>query len=67
MSEWFPEGVGHSHILGLQLFLEIELPLMQTAELVDLVLVLPTHLDLLAGCVLVLLGELPERLVLCAG
>jgi hypothetical protein len=50
-------------MLQLQLFLEPNLSLMQPAEFVDLVLILSSHLNLVAaGCSLVFLGELDNRL-----
>lgn len=43
-------------MLDLELLLDVELLLVQAAELVDLVLVFAAHLDLVATCDLFLLG-----------
>ena len=46
-------------LLRLQLVIEIQLPLVEARELVDLVLILSADLDLICACGgLVLLGEL---------
>lgn len=47
-----------AHALELELLLVFELSLMQPAELVDLVLVFPSDLDLVAHGLLVFFGEL---------
>lgn len=52
------EMLGRSYVLGLELILEVQLALVEATELVDLVLVLATDFDLVAGCGLVVFSEL---------
>ena len=50
-----------AHNFRLEIFFKLQLALMQATELVDLVLVLAAHLDLVACRGLIVLGELGTR------
>lgn len=52
------EMLGRSYVLGFELILEDQLALVETTELVNLVLILATDFDLVTGCGLVVFRKL---------